>query len=474
MLKKLMLLRKRKDAQAALDAVTAELEALDTREAEIAASIDEAETDEEKQVVADSVDEYEKEKAEAEAKKADLEEKLAGIDEELKELEENAPTAEDDAEQRSAAAPKRKEREGKKYMANDEIRTGKFFRGMDRAYVDDLMAREDVKTFLENVRAIGQQKRAVTGAELAIPDVVLPLLRAKIEGYSKLLKHVNRVAVKGEARIRIAGAVSEAVWTEACAKLNELSFGLNRIDLDGYKVGGYIDICTAILEDTDFNLADYILTGIGEAIGLALDKAILYGTDVKMPLGIVTRLAQSVKPRDYSAVAPEWVNLSTSNIKQVSADNLAPEAFYSEIMGFAAAAKGKYSATGSKFWAMSEATLLALKSALLTFNAAGALTADVSNVMPLIGGAIEVLDFIPDGDVVGGYGQLYVLVERHGIKLQQSDIPRWYEDETSFKGTARYDGQPAIAEGFVAFNVNGAAVTTSVSFPQDVANTVSP
>ena len=105
--------------------------------------------------------------------------------------------------------------------------------------------------------------------------------------------------------------MSEAVWTEACAKLNELSFGLNRVDLDGYKVGGYIDVCTAILEDTDFNLADYLLNGIAQAIGLAVDKAILYGTDVKMPLGIVTRLAQATKPSDYSAVAPEWVDLST-------------------------------------------------------------------------------------------------------------------------------------------------------------------
>lgn len=472
MLKKLMLLRKRKDAQAALDAVTAELEALDAREAELATSIDEAETDEEKQVVADSVDEHEEEKADAQAKKADLEGKLASIDAELEELEEKEPTAEDDAEQRSKG-PQKQEREAKRHMVNDKIRTGKFFRDMDRQYVEGLLAREDVKTFLENVRSFAGQKRAVTGAELAIPENVLPMLRAKIEGYSKLMKHVNHMSVKGSGRIRIAGTVSEAVWTEACAKLNELSFGLNRVDLDGYKVGGYIDVCTAILEDTDFNLADYLLNGIAQAIGLAVDKAILYGTDIKMPMGIVTRLAQATKPSDYSAVAPEWVDLSTSNILRATAGATGTD-LYGEIMGFAAAAKGKFAANGTKFWAMNESTLLKLKTALLNFNASGALTADVSNVLPLIGGAIETLEFMPDGDVVGGYGELYVLLERHGIKLQSSDIPRWYEDETSFKGTGRYDGMPAIAEGFVAFNINGDAVTDEMTFPQDVANTVSP
>ena len=37
------------------------------------------------------------------------------------------------------------------------------------------------------------------------------------------------------------------------------------------------------------------MTMLGQSIGLALDKAIVYGTGVKMPLGIVTRLAQASK-----------------------------------------------------------------------------------------------------------------------------------------------------------------------------------
>ena len=56
-------------------------------------------------------------------------------------------------------------------------------------------------------------------------------------------------------------------------------FSFNQIELDGYKVGGYIAICNATLEDSDLNLASEILNMIGQAIGLALDKPILYGTE---------------------------------------------------------------------------------------------------------------------------------------------------------------------------------------------------
>ena len=449
-----------------------ELEELEKREEEIATAIEEASTEEEQTVVEDAVSEYEQEVADKKEKKEALEKELEDIDAELEELDANQPNEDDEEEQRSKT-PQSQERGVRQNIMNEKIRTGRFFRGMDRTYVDNLLVREDVKGFLHNVRNFGKQQRAATNAELGIPEVLLPLLRERIEGYSKLMKHVNHISLRGEGRIPIAGTVSEAVWTEACAKLNELAIGFNRVDLDGYKVAGYIDVCTAILEDTDFSLADYILQGFGESVGLAVDKAILYGTDIKMPMGIVTRLAQAAKPADYSAVAPEWVDLTTTNIKKATANATGTD-LYSEIMGFAAAAKGKFSASGSKFWAMNESTLLKLKQALLAFNANGALAADISNVLPLIGGTIELLEFMPDGDVIGGYGQLYLLGERHGIKLASSDIPRWYEDETSFKVTARYDGMPVIADAFVAFNVNGAAVTTTTTFPQDAANTVTP
>ena len=95
------------------------------------------------------------------------------------------------------------------------------------------------------------------------------------------------------------GAIPEAIWTEACAKLNELDFSFNQVEVDGYKVGGVVYICQATLEDSDLNLAYEIMEGMGASIGISVDKAILYGTGVKMPLGIATRLAQTSEPDNY-------------------------------------------------------------------------------------------------------------------------------------------------------------------------------
>ena len=153
-----------------------------------------------------------------------------------------------------------------------------------------------------------QEKRGVTGAELTIPEVMLDLLRDNLHEYSKLIKRVNLRPVKGQARQNIAGTIPEAIWTEACANLNALNIVFNQVEVDGYKVGGYIAICNATLADSDLNLANEILTTLSQSIGLAVDKAILYGTGTKMPVGIVKRLAETAKPNYWGTNEP-WTDL---------------------------------------------------------------------------------------------------------------------------------------------------------------------
>jgi HK97 family phage major capsid protein len=91
--------------------------------------------------------------------------------------------------------------------------------------------------------------------------------------------------------------------------------------------------------------------------------------------------------------------------------------------------------------------------------------------MPVIGGDIVDLDFVPDDNIVAGYGDDYLLVERAGAQLASSEHFLFTSDKTVFKGTARYDGLPVIAEGFVVIGVNNVTPATTVTFAADTANT---
>ncbi|MBR6353557.1 MAG: phage major capsid protein, partial [Oscillospiraceae bacterium] len=393
----------------------------------------------------------------------DLEGEIAGLESEL-DTEEAAQDTTPPAP--APGAPETTERKEVKTMNT----RSKIFARMGIQERDAMFAREDVKGWLGEVRAHIREKRALQNVGLTIPTVFLGLLRENIENYSKLYKHVNVQPVAGEGRMPIMGGIPEAIWTDCCANLNELDLAFNDAEVGCWKVAGYFAVCNANLEDSDIDLAAELLAAIGQAIGLALDKAILYGTGTRMPLGIVSRLAQESQPADYPATARTWVDLHSTNIKTL-ANTLTGIDLFKALLLAAGVVKGKYS-RGVKVWAMNETTRTFLQANAMTINANGAIVAGVDGSMPVIGGIVEVLDFIPDYVIVGGYLDLYLLAERAGQKFAQSEHVRFLQDQTVMKGTARYDGLPVIAEGFVAIGVNGVTPTAQMTFAPDTANEV--
>ena len=430
-----------------------------TRSAEIEAAIGEAETEEEKAAVKDAIDAFEAETAAHEAAKTDLDEEVRNLENELDELEkENAP----------APAPAG-EPEARKDNRTMNMKTRKVFRNMNREERTAMIQREDVQAFLTTIRTGIREKRAVSGVGSLIPEVVLPLLRENILEYSKLYKHVNIVAVSGEGRQPVMGTIPEAVWTDCCAALNELDLGFNETEVNCWRVAGFYAICNANIEDSDIDLLAEIIVALGASIGLALDKAILYGTGTRMPLGVVTRLAQTEKPADYPDLARTWVDLHTKNIKAINSASMSAAELFAAIVTAFGNAKGKYS-RGEKVFVMNDTTYTALAAAAISVDANGNIVTGILDRMPVIGGIIEVLDFVPDNVIIGGFFDLYLLGERSAAKFATSEHVRFLQDQTVMKGTARYDGKPAIAEGFVAIGINNTTPTAAMEFAPDTAN----
>lgn len=440
------------------------------REAELETAINEAVTEEEQQVVSEQIDAFDTEKTEHEEAKTRLQGEIDDLEAELAETEKEPP-----AEPVREVKVKKEER--KEMMVNREIRSLPMnVRAFDSLPVEtrnQIVEREDVKEFLERMRSMKGNTRAIQGGELEIPVVFLELISENMYRYSKLLNRVRVRNVPGEARQTIAGTVPEAVWTEMCGAINELTFVFNQITLDGYKVAGYVPVCNSLLEDTvsNLDLASWIVEMLSESIGLAGDKAILYGkgSASHMPLGIVTRLAQSSQPDGYPANAPAWVDYSDTNIIKINGTSLTGAEFWAQLAMAAGNTFTRYN-RGEQFWAMNSKTYATLKSKLITFTATGDIVANLFGTLPVINGNIDVLEFMPDGDIVGGYGDLYLWADRRAMAIDSSEHVQFIQDNTVFRGKARADGAPIIPGAFVAININNVNVTTAMDFAADTAN----
>ena len=485
MLKLLMLRKKLETAQAELrkhlEETGAELrnrrEAYELRQAEIETSIGELtaeSTQEERETVESAIAKQEEngntliaDEAAFEEEKTRLTNCVTNIENEIAEIEERTAAAGNSASQTGNP----EQRKDDSFMKN---RT-KFF-GMTMEQRTAFVARDDVKNFLAETRsrfsAARTETRSLTGGELVVPEIMLEIIRENIADYSKLIKYVRVRKVNGKARQTIFGEIPEAIWTEATKYLNELDMNLNAIEVDAFKLGGYISIPNAVLEDgDDVNLASEIMTAMGESIGKGLDRAIPYGKGVKMPLGFITRLAQTERPANYPENAPEWKDLSKTNVVILDATNKTSTEFFAALIAILGNAKPK-GAVGAPVWIMTRQTHLTIMAKALAFNAAAALTAGVNNTMPIIGGDIVELDesIIPENQIGGGYGEKYLLAERGGSTLTASEHAKFIEDQTVIKSTHRYDGAPISAESFVLVSIDGLEPVTSVDFPEDKAN----
>lgn len=470
-LKALMLRRKIDDKQKELAELRAASEALKTRETELERAIAEAETEEEKAAVEQMVGEFEADKAANDQAIKDAEAMVTEMTDELADLEKEQEPA--------AATTTTVERKERAMNMNAEFNVRAIpkgtpvFQAMAPEMRNQILAREDVKDFLTRMRAMKGTTRAVTGGELGIPEVMLELIAQNVFRYSRLMQYIRVRSVRGNARQTFAGAIPEAVWTEMCGAINELSIQFNQVTLDGYKVAGYIPVCNSLLEDSDLNLASYITEAIAEAIALAEDKAIVYGkgSASHMPLGIVTRLAQDSAPDGYPAAAPAWQDLSDTHLITLNGDNLTGAEFWAKLMEATGMTYNKY-ARGEMFWAMNSKTRAKLMSKLITFTGTGDIVANLYGILPIITGNIVILEFMPDNDIVGGYGDLYLWVDRAAMSLEQSTECQFIQDNTVFKGKARADGAPLIPEAFVAINIANTSPTTVMDFAGDTANDV--
>lgn len=442
------------------DEFTSKREEIKTREAEAIAAIEEmseASTEEERTAVEEAASAIENDTAALDSAEAENEQKIVDLEKEVDEMERELAESEKQQERTVPALPENVEKAepaqkkpAKKSGGKRTMLKCRSLRALSIAERNELVEREDVKSMLAEVRSAIAEKRAITGGAYTIGETITGLIREDVGEYSKMYKHVKVLSLSGKGREIVMGTAPEAFWEEACDPIYELAQSLVQVELDNYKVAGFFPVCNALVEDSDIALLDELIVSLLQAIGLALDKAILYGTGVKMPTGVVTAIDDDD-------------DLKLTNEITISADNSVGLKLIQNLVLAGGKCANRYS-KAEKVWCMNETTYTTLQAESLAVNAAGAIVAGVDGRFPVGGGVIEVLTFVPDNNIVAGYFDLYVLGERKGMTIDTSEHVRFIQDQTVIRGRARFDGKPAIVKAFVVIGINNTSPSTSIDF----------
>lgn len=465
-LKVLMLRSRLTPLLAELQAFEATRAGFAAREAELERDIADAQTDEERSVVSAAVDAFEQERSTNAAEIARVQQAIDAINDEIRSLEDaqTPPPASQPNNDPGATNHKRS------VQPMPIIDTERRWFGLSYQQRDALLAQDSTKEFLQRFRQLRAQQNSATGAELGIPTEFMQILRDLTYQNSKLWPYIHSESIRGNARQNIVGTGAEAVWSEMLANINEITLDFTQLEMDGYMLAGYMAISNAVLQDdSDLQLLTSILNAMGQANARAMDKAIVYGTGKKMPVGFITRLAASAKPDWWNNDQGDFSDLHSSHILKLDIDSTSGAAFFGTLIESLGIADPKYS-DGRVFWVMNRKTHIKLMAKALAFDASAALAAGINNTFPIIGGDIVELEFMADNDIAGGFGSLMRMVEREGMSIASSDIPLFLRNMTVFRSIGRYDGKPARGEAFVLVNFHNTQPTTSISFAPDLAN----
>ena len=430
-LKQIMLRKKIEQRKSALAELLEQETAFQTRSQELEEAINEAATDEEISALEEEINQLDGEQGELDQKKNTLEQEIAGLEGELEELNSKAPSNTPSAGQGEERSKQTQSQGGETRMRENKFET--------RAQMLDRLNQPEVREFYTTIAKAVSDKRELTGTDIVIPEQVINMIQQRLGDYSTLYREVTVETLNGTARVIMDGAIPEAIWTEMCDPVQELASAFSQTELDGFKVGGFIPVCNAVLEDAMINLANFIETRLAMAIAKALDKAILTGTGAaaKQPLGIIPALAS------------------------VADHNVPSDGTLANIVGnMALIDDGEDGVPVGEVIAVMKRSTYYSRIAPQTFlpTADGRLVIQTAQSPRLPDGTrIVFSQYAPDNTIVLGDFKKYLLGERRGVQLSVSTDVRFIQDQTVFKGTARYDGKPIYPEYFVVITLDAAS-----------------
>ena len=260
-LRSLMLTKSINEKRSALEA----LEAVDfqTREAEIAAAIEEAASDEERSTVEEAITAFEAEKTETETKKENLRSEIAALEADLAEIEAAAPAETGEIEKPI------EERKDDKPM---EIRSTKEY--ID-AFVDYIKTEDDMKC-----RALLTENADTTGLSnvsgpVPVPTYVEGRIRQAWEK-NEILSRVRKTYLPGNVKIGFeVSASAAAVHAEGATRPDEEQLVLGVINLIPSSIKKWITISDEAMDMGGTEFLDYVYDELTYQIALYAANAIV-------------------------------------------------------------------------------------------------------------------------------------------------------------------------------------------------------
>lgn len=170
--------------------------------------------------------------------------------------------------------------------------------------VEDTEVRQ-FETFIRENRA-GEMKIGDNGA--VIPTTIANQILDTVKQIAPLYGLATKFNVKGKLEFPVAKNAITTAYSEEFTALTSSAVGFDKRTLDGFLVGALSKVSVSLINNSQFDIVNYVINKVAESIALFLEKEIISGEGTTKMTGVlVDTLVKKVETAGDVPTADEFI-----------------------------------------------------------------------------------------------------------------------------------------------------------------------
>lgn len=309
--------------------------------------------------------------------------------------------------------------------SDDEEKTGRASKVYNKSFWN-AMRQKNIRPEIANALQEGTDSE---GGYLVPDEFEHTLIEAlESENIFRTLAHVIQTA-SGDRKIPVVASKGTASWVDEEGAITESDDAFNQVSIGAYKLGTLIKVSNELLNDSVFNLEQYISKEFARRIGNKEEDAFFNGDGSGKPVGI------------FYSTGGAQVGVTAASTSAITADEVI-DLFYSLGAPY----------RKNAVWVVNDATVKAirkLKDGNGNYLWQPALTSGTPDT--LLGRPVKTSAYVPtiaSGAKVIAFGDFgyYWIADRQGRVFKKLSELYAATDQTGFVATQRVDGKLILPE----------------------------
>ena len=309
--------------------------------------------------------------------------------------------------------------------SDDEEKTGRASKVYNKSFWN-AMRQKNIRPEIANALQEGTDSE---GGYLVPDEFEHTLIEAlESENIFRTLAHVIQTA-SGDRKIPVVASKGTASWVDEEGAITESDDAFSQVSIGAYKLGTLIKVSNELLNDSVFNLEQYISKEFARRIGNKEEDAFFNGDGSGKPVGI------------FNGTGGAQVGVTTASASAITADEVI-DLFYSLGAPY----------RKNAVWVVNDATVKAirkLKDGNGNYLWQPALTSGTPDT--LLGRPVKTSAYVPtiaSGAKVIAFGDFgyYWIADRQGRVFKKLSELYAATDQTGFVATQRVDGKLILPE----------------------------